>query len=85
MDTALEALGGTDTTIEVRSKEKRWDMKLVDYTTGSHGPTMNRTKEGQWGQSLAPSDMDVQEKLGLTAGRGYSLAAHLLGVVICFD
>ena len=48
-------------------------------------PVRDTTKEGKRGQSLAASDGNVQEKLGLTAGRGNSLAAHLLGVVICFD
>jgi hypothetical protein len=51
----------------------------------SHGREETGRRKVSGGIPWPDLDADVQEKLGLTAGRGNSLAAHLFGVVICFD
>lgn len=85
MDTALEARGGANTTIGLGKMEETRIYKTAGLYDMVSRPTETGRRTVNGSDPLAPPDADVQEKLGLTAGRGNSLAAHLLGVVICFD
>jgi hypothetical protein len=63
-------------------KGREVKLRLAEYTMWSHGQQTGRRMVN--GESPDPFGCECARKLGLTAGRGNSLAAHLLGVVICF-
>jgi len=76
----MDTVAATDIEVEER-KEAGLKKKLVDYTMWSHG--RQRQDEGRsMGATPGPFGCGCARKIGLTAGRGNSLAAHLLGVVI---